>query len=102
VKSILRIALGIIAAIGGFVDIYGIAATGIDPIALTEYAVVLSVVALPLTYWPILKAAGDRDLMGSHVNGPLARTLGWAYFGLICLLAVVAPVLLVMTNGGGG
>ena len=28
-KSILRIALGIIAAIGGFVDIYGIAATGI-------------------------------------------------------------------------
>jgi hypothetical protein len=38
--------------------------------------------------------------MGRHVNGPLARTLGWGYFGLICLLAVAAPVLFIWTNGG--
>jgi hypothetical protein len=35
------------------------------------------------------------------VNGPLARVLGWAYFGLICALAVAAPVLFIVTNGGG-
>jgi len=85
-----------------FLGGYGVVATGIDPVALTEYAVVLSVIALPLTYWPILHAAGDRELMGEAVNGPIARTLGWLYFGLICVLTVAAPVLLVATDAGGG
>jgi hypothetical protein len=39
--------------------------------------------------------------MGKHANGTVARVLGWAYFGLICLLAVAAPVLFIWTNGGG-
>jgi Mn2+/Fe2+ NRAMP family transporter len=81
---------------------YALIATGLDPIELTEYAVVLSVLALPLTYLPILLVAGDRSVMGRHANGVLARTLGWAYFALICVLAVAAPVLLIATNGGGG
>jgi hypothetical protein len=40
-------------------------------------------------------------VMGRYVNGPISRALGWAYFGLICILAVAAPVLFVITNGGG-
>ena len=75
--------------------------TGVDPVMLTEYAVIFSVVALPLTYLPILLVGNDREVMGKHVNGPLARALGWGYFGLICVLAVAAPVLFVVTNGGG-
>ena len=78
-----------------------IAQTGIDPIALTEYAVIFSIPVLPLTYLPILLVGSDREVMGAHVNGPLARTLGWSYFALICLLAVAAPALFVVTNGGG-
>jgi hypothetical protein len=31
----------------------------------------------------------------------VTRVPGWGYFGLICLLAVAAPVLFVWTNGGG-
>jgi len=54
-------------------------ATGIDPVQLTEYAVVLSVIALPLTFLPILLVARDRTLMGEHANGLLANTLGWLY-----------------------
>jgi manganese transport protein len=77
-----------------------IAQTGVDPIELTEYAVIFSIPVLPLTYLPILLVGGDRQVMGNQVNGPLARVLGWAYFGLICLLAVAAPVLFVWTNGG--
>jgi Mn2+/Fe2+ NRAMP family transporter len=76
--------------------------TGIDPVELTEYAVVLSVVALPLTYLPILLVARSREVMGDHTNGAFANTLGWIYFALICLLAVAAPILLVVTNGGSG
>jgi manganese transport protein len=85
-----------------FLGGYGVVATGIDPIELTEYAVILSVVALPLTYLPILLVAGDREIMGEHANGPLAKILGWGYFGLICVITVVAPILLITTNGGGG
>jgi Mn2+/Fe2+ NRAMP family transporter len=80
---------------------FAIAQTGIDPIALTEYAVIFSIPVLPLTYLPILLVGNDRQVMGEHVNGPVARVLGWSYFALICVLAIAAPVLFVVTNGGG-
>ena len=38
--------------------------TGYDPVKLTEYSVIFSVVALPLTYLPILLVANDRTLHG--------------------------------------
>ena len=78
-----------------------IAQTGVDPVSLTEYAVIFSIPVLPLTYLPILLVGNDRAVMGKHANGPVARVLGWGYFGLICLLAVAAPVLFIWTNGGG-
>jgi manganese transport protein len=81
---------------------YAIVATGVDPVQLTEYAVVLSVIALPLTYLPIMLVANDRAVMGEHANGAFARTIGWVYFGVICVLTIAAPVLLFATNGGGG
>jgi Mn2+/Fe2+ NRAMP family transporter len=80
---------------------FALAQTGIDPIALTEYAVIFSIPVLPLTYLPILLVGGDRTVMGDHVNGPVSRILGWGYFCLICVLAVAAPILFVVTNGGG-
>jgi manganese transport protein len=80
---------------------FAIAETGVDPIELTEYAVIFSIPVLPLTYLPILLVGNDRATMGEHVNGPFARALGWLYFGLICVLALAAPVLFVATNGGG-
>jgi manganese transport protein len=79
---------------------FAIAQTGVDPVELTEYAVIFSIPVLPLTYLPILLVGNDRAVMGKHVNGPIARVLGWAYFGLICVLALAAPVLFVVTNGG--
>jgi manganese transport protein len=89
-------------SLAGFLLIgFAIAQTGVDPIELTEYAVIFSIPVLPLTYLPILLVGNDRSVMGKYVNGPLARTLGWGYFGLICLLAVAAPVLFMWTNGGG-
>jgi manganese transport protein len=79
---------------------FAIAQTGVDPIELTEYAVIFSIPVLPLTYLPILLVGNDQAVMGRHVNGPLARVLGWGYFALICVLAVAAPVLFIWTNGG--
>jgi Mn2+/Fe2+ NRAMP family transporter len=80
---------------------FTIAETGVDPISLTEYAVIFSIPVLPLTYLPILLVGGDRSTMGRHANGPISTILGWGYFCLICVLAVAAPILFTITNGGG-
>jgi manganese transport protein len=90
------LSLAVFALIG-----FAIVQTGVDPIALTEYAVIFSAPVLPLTYLPVLLVARDREVMGKYVNGYLSRTLGWGYFALICIIAVAAPILFVATNGGG-
>jgi manganese transport protein len=88
-------------SLAGFLLIgFAVAQTGVDPIELTEYAVIFSIPVLPLTYLPILLVGNDRNVMGEYVNGPLARVLGWFYFALICVLAIAAPVLFMWTNGG--
>jgi manganese transport protein len=79
-----------------------VAMSGVDAVMITEYSVVFGVVAMPLTYLPVLLVAGDRAFMGEHALGPFSRTLGWLYFLIICLLALAAVPLLVLTNMGSG
>jgi Mn2+/Fe2+ NRAMP family transporter len=74
--------------------------TGVDPVLLTEYAVILSVVALPMTYLPVLLIARDRTFMAEHANGMLANALGWLYFAIILLVALAAIPLMLITDGG--
>ena len=76
--------------------------TGYDPVKLTEYSVIFSVVALPLTYLPILLVANDRAYMGESVNGKLANFLGGLYFAVIVAIAIAAIPLMLLTNGGQG
>jgi Mn2+/Fe2+ NRAMP family transporter len=76
--------------------------TGYDPVKLTEYSVIFSVVALPLTYLPILLVANDRTYMGASVNGKLANFFGVLYFIVIVAIAVAAIPLMLLTHGGQG
>jgi manganese transport protein len=76
--------------------------TGIDPVLLTEYAVIFSVVALPLTYIPILLVANDKAYMGRYVNGRLANALGLFYLVIILVVAVSAIPLMIVTHQGQG
>jgi manganese transport protein len=80
----------------------GIVLTGVDPVQLTEYAVIFSVVALPLTYLPILLVANDRAYMGDHVNGRVANVLGILYLLVILVVSLTAIPLMVLTNVGQG
>ena len=88
--------IGMLAA--GFV----IVATGVDPVMVTEYAVVFSVVALPFTYVPVLLIARDKTYMGQYTNGRLSSVLGWAYLIVIAIVAIAAVPLLIVTNAGSG
>jgi manganese transport protein len=76
--------------------------TGIDPVMLTEYAVIFSVVALPLTYIPILLVANDTAYMGRYVNGRLANAFGLLYLLIILVVAVSAIPLMIVTHQGQG
>jgi Mn2+/Fe2+ NRAMP family transporter len=67
---------------------------------LTEYAVIFSAVALPLTYFPILLVANDSEYMGAHKNGRLANTLGIFYLVVILVIAAAAVPLMLITNVG--
>jgi manganese transport protein len=79
---------------------FGVVMTGVDPVILTEYAVIFSVVALPLTYLPILLVANDRAYMGTHANGRLANVLGGAYLLIILTVSLSAIPLMILTNVG--
>jgi manganese transport protein len=79
---------------------FAIVITGVDPVMVTEYAVIFSAVALPLTYIPILLVANDREYMGANTNGPLANVLGFVYLIVIMVIAIAAIPLMIITNVG--
>ena len=74
--------------------------TSVDPIHVTEDSVVFSAIALPLTYFPILVVANDRDYMGMHANGRLANGLGTFFLVVIVVVALAAIPLMVLTGMG--
>ena len=78
----------------------GLLLTTVDPILVTEYSVVFSAVALPLTYLPILVVANDRTYMGGHVNGRLANALGSVYLVVVVVASVTAIPLMVLSGAG--
>ncbi|GAB1692287.1 NRAMP family divalent metal transporter [Krasilnikovia sp. M28-CT-15] len=76
--------------------------TSIDPIQLTEYTLVFSAVALPLTYLPIFVVANDREYLGDRANGRLANTIGVLYLFIVLAAAIAAIPLMIITRMGGG
>ncbi len=74
--------------------------TTVDPIKVTEYSVVFSAIALPLTYFPILVVANDPDYMGEKVNGRVANALGSVYLVIVLAAALAAIPLMILTKAG--
>src|SRR4051812_31543138 len=64
--------------------------TGVDPVQVTEYSVVFSAIALPLTYVPILIIANDPEYMGELVNSRTVNFLGTVFLVVILVAAVAA------------
>ena len=88
------------ALLGAFGVAFAIVQTRVDPINLTEYAVIASAVAMPLSYFPIMRVSHNRERMGPLASGYLALPLAWIYFGVICIIAVAGPVLMILTHMG--
>jgi Mn2+/Fe2+ NRAMP family transporter len=74
--------------------------SGVGTLQLVEYAVLSSIIVLPLTYLPVLLVANDAKFMGKHRNGRVINALGWAFFALITVSAIAAFPLFFFTKGG--
>jgi len=74
--------------------------SGVDPIKVTEYSIVLSAAALPLTYFPILVISNDPQYMGEHTNGRLINAIGVVYLAILVAAALATIPLMIATKAG--
>jgi len=74
--------------------------TGVDPVKVTEYSIVLSAAALPLTYFPILVIANDPAYVGERTNGRLMNVLGTVYLVILVVVSVATIPLMIITKAG--
>jgi Mn2+/Fe2+ NRAMP family transporter len=65
-------------------------AFGVDPLRVTNVAMVLNAAALPLTVMPFLVLMNDRDYVGDHPNGRLGNAVVLVVTVLACVLAIVS------------
>lgn len=76
------------------------ALSGVDPVKVTEYSIVLSAAALPLTYIPILIVANDPSYMGEHTNGRILDAIASIYLVILVVVAVATIPLMIITKAG--
>jgi Mn2+/Fe2+ NRAMP family transporter len=75
--------------------------TQLDPIKVTEYSIVLSAAALPLTYFPILVIANDPTYVGDKTNSKFTNVLGTIYFFILLIVSAATIPLMIITKAGG-
>jgi len=74
--------------------------TSLRPLQLVNISIIFGMVIMPLTYYPILRVAADRNIMGKHVNKKSDTVIGIAFLLLITLAAAAAIPLTVLTHFG--
>jgi manganese transport protein len=74
--------------------------TGIDPVMVTVVSVVLGAAAIPLTYFPVLVVANDRDYMGNRVNGRLVNAVATIFLLVMVVTSLVTLPLMFFTKAG--
>ena len=57
-------------------------------------------VIMQLTYYPILRIAADKNVMGKHVNRKFDTIIEIVFLGLITAGAIAAIPLIILTHSG--
>lgn len=70
------------------------------PLTLVNISVIFGMVVMPFTYYPILKIASDKNIMGKHANGKADKMTGMVFLVLITIAAAAAIPLMVLTHSG--
>jgi Mn2+/Fe2+ NRAMP family transporter len=77
-----------------------LALSTLDPVKITEYSIVLSAAALPLTYFPILVVANDPTYMRERTNRRSVNAIAFVYLVVLVAVSAVTIPLLIWTKGG--
>jgi Mn2+/Fe2+ NRAMP family transporter len=77
-----------------------LALSTLDPVKITEYSIVLSAAALPLTYFPILVVANDPTYMRERTNRRSVNAIAFVYLIVLVAVSAVTIPLLIWTKGG--
>jgi manganese transport protein len=88
------------AWIGMFVLALVIAASGLRPLQLVNISIIFGMAIMPLTYYPILRVAADKKIMGEHVNSRFDTIVGTVFLVLITIAAAAAIPLMIATHSG--
>ncbi len=54
---------------------------------------------MPFTYYPILRTASDKNVMGSHVKSKFDDIAGWVVLALVAVASTAAIPLMVCHSG---
>jgi len=77
-----------------------IALTGLRPLQLVDISIIFGMLIMPLTYYPILRLAADKNVMGTHVNSKFVTIIGMLFLVLITIAALAAIPLMILTQSG--
>lgn len=77
-----------------------IAVLGPRPLELVDISIIFGMAIMPLTYYPILRIAADKNLMGKHVNSRADTVVGTFFLVVITIAAVAAIPLMIATHSG--
>jgi Mn2+/Fe2+ NRAMP family transporter len=77
-----------------------LALSTLDPVKVTEYSIILSAAALPLTYFPILVVANDPTYMRSRTNSKPLNALAFCYLVVLVAVSAATIPLMIVTKGG--
>ena len=73
---------------------------GVRPLQLVNFSIIFGMAVMPFTYYPILRVAADKNIMGKHVNTRLDTAVGIGLLVLIIVAALAAFPLMILTHAG--
>jgi Mn2+/Fe2+ NRAMP family transporter len=89
---------------GFWIAMFAVAAVivlvGLRPLQLVNISIIFGMAIMPFTYYPILRVAADKNIMGQHVNTRFDTAIGIGVLILIIFAAVAAFPLMVLTHAG--
>jgi manganese transport protein len=73
---------------------------GVRPLQLVNFSIVFGMAIMPFTYYPILRVAADKTIMGQYVNTRFDTAVGIGVLILIICAAIAAFPLMILTHAG--
>jgi manganese transport protein len=73
---------------------------GVQPLQLVNFSIIFGMAIMPFTYYPILRVAADKKIMGKHVNTRFDTIIGVVFLVLIVFAAAAAIPLMIFTHSG--